>query len=289
MTAPFLHISDIAKLDGGEFEKICKANTSYAYLGNNVALCRILSRYKIFVDTRDIGLTPHLIMDGFWETWLTQCLATIIKPGDVCIDVGANFGYYSILMSELSGPDGKTIAVEPNPSVCRMLRHTEAIHSSHFEIVEAALCDKTGKAILMIPEDFPGDSSMIARHDKKGRRQYELKVRALTLDDLVGLCGIEKVDVIKIDAEGVEPAVLAGMKKTIENNPGIRIVLEYSPFLYSDAAGFTRELFSYFTVYRIKDVPVMEQLDELSIDKLVRLTDHTDLYLTCKSATAAAL
>ncbi len=118
---PFLSISDIASMTGYEFESACRRNVQYAFMGGDVALCRILTKYKIYVDLKDTAITPHLIMDGFWETWLTMCLARVIKQGDVCIDIGANVGYYSILMSALSEDSGKTIAIEPHPSICKLL------------------------------------------------------------------------------------------------------------------------------------------------------------------------
>jgi len=93
---------------------------------------------------------------------------------------------------------------------------------------------------------------------------------------------LSKIDVIKIDVEGVEPLVFAGMTETIAKNPGLRILLEYSPFLYDDAQYFTDYLFYHFTVHRIKDVDEMIELTEADIPGLLRLNDHTDLYLVKK-------
>jgi FkbM family methyltransferase len=278
----FLQISDILSLTAFEFETICRANTSYAYLGNNAALCRILGKYKIYVDTRDVGITPHLVMDGFWETWLTQCLYKIIRPGDVCIDVGANYGYYSILMSTLSGKNGRTIAVEPNPGVFGLLQSTANIHSSKIEVVQAALSDTSGRTVLSIPENFFGDASIIERADRPHLRRSKVKVKMQTLDELAAGYQLSKIDVVKIDVEGVEPKVFNGMKETIDKNPGLRILLEYSPFLYGDAKYFTEFLFYHFTVHRIKDVDEMITLSESDIPQLLELKDHTDLYLVRK-------
>ena len=59
-------MEDILSRTAFEFETVCRENSGYAYLGNNKALCRVLGKYKIYVDTRDIGITPHLVTDGFW-------------------------------------------------------------------------------------------------------------------------------------------------------------------------------------------------------------------------------
>ncbi len=66
-----------------------------AYLGDETALCRVLGRYKMFVDTSDNSLSPHLMLDGYWEMWLTEALARAIRPGMTVVDVGANLGYFT--------------------------------------------------------------------------------------------------------------------------------------------------------------------------------------------------
>ncbi len=275
-------MQDILSLTAFEFENICRTNTSYAYLGNNKALCRILGRYKIFVDTRDIGITPHLVMDGFWETWLTQCLERIIKPGDICIDIGANFGYYSILMSTLTGKNGRTIAIEPNPDIFSLLQATASVHSSRIETAGVALSNVSGRATLSIPDNYYGDASIVDRQDRQHTHKSKIKVKMETLDQIAQEFLLPKIDVIKMDVEGVEPLVFDGMSETIAKNPGLRIVVEYSPFLYTDAKYFTEYLFFHFTVHRIKDVDQVVKLTEADIPALLGLTDHTDLYLVKK-------
>lgn len=272
----------IAQLSRDEFEGVCRQHTNYAYLGNNTGLCKILSRFKIYVDTRDSGITPHLIMDGFWESWLSQQLARIIKKGDVCIDIGANMGYYSLLMAELTGNTGRTIAIEPNPHICNLLRRSQGMHTQRFSVVEAAISNKKGKAVLSIPDAYPGSATITTPHPDQWGSKSKIKVNMLTLDELVLQLGLQKVDVIKMDVEGVEPEVFEGMQGVIQNNPGLQIIIEYSPFIYNDPATFTRYLFSNFNVNMIKDVDEMERLDESAIDKLLALKDHTDLYLTKK-------
>jgi len=275
-------IRDINSMSGFEFEDVCRRYTRYAYLGNNLALCRVLTRYKLYIDTRDKSLAPHFIMDGFWETWLTKCLTSIIAPGDTCIDIGANFGYYSVLMSALAGDKGQTIAIEPNPAVCKLLRSSAGINSPGFRVAEVAVSNINSHIVLNIPEILFGDASIIDRPSTAKEKRKKVKVEAIMLDELLDRMGVSQVNVMKIDVEGAEPMVFEGMKKTIENNSGLKIIIEYSPHLYADARGFTEYLFANFTVNRIKDVEVMTRLDESAIDNLVQLNDHTDLYLVKK-------
>ena len=84
------------------------------YLGDHTSLCRTVFGRKMFIDTRDISLAPHLAMDGIWEMWITEAMARLLKPGMSCVDLGTNFGWYSLLMADHIGPSGHLIGVDAN-------------------------------------------------------------------------------------------------------------------------------------------------------------------------------
>jgi hypothetical protein len=83
--------------------------------------------------------------------------------------------------------------------------------------------------------------------------------------------------------------VFEGMKETIANNPGLKIIIEYSPYYYKYAEHFSNYLFENFTINQIKDVPEPKLLDEAAMKDLLgnlQLSkDHTDLYLVKKQVT----
>jgi FkbM family methyltransferase len=278
----FSNIKEIGSLSRQEFESICSNNTFNAYLGDHLSLCRVLARYKMYIDTRDMGIAPHLMMDGYWESWLTQCLARIVKPGDVCMDIGANLGYYSLLMSELSGHNGRTVSVEPNPDVCKLLRYTEFLHAWNFEVIEKAITDKVGNADLTIPGKSFGGATLNSYPGSPFSGTSKVNVILTTVDKLAEELKLAKVDIIKIDVEGLEPSVFEGMKATIASNPQLQIIIEYSPFMYPDPENFSDYLFETFIIHRIKDVEVAETLDKQAMNKLLELKDHTDLHLIRK-------
>ncbi|MBD0351373.1 MAG: FkbM family methyltransferase [Flavisolibacter sp.] len=277
---PFQNINTIKSLSRSDFEGACKEHTDHIYLGDDIVLCRVLTKYKMYVNAKDIGIAPHLIMDGYWESWLTQLLARIIQPGSVCLDIGANFGYYSLLMSELCGYDGKVLSIEPNPKICELLRITRHLHEWDFDIVQAALSDKKGEATLTITERELGGGTIKPNELIPGRTQ--ITVPTISVDELVKEKNTKRVDVVKMDVEGVEPLVFEGMQETIRNNPKMHIILEYSPSIYDEPQKFTDYLFSNFIVYRVKDVADVTKLDKSSIPSLVQMQGHTDLYLRPK-------
>jgi energy-coupling factor transporter ATP-binding protein EcfA2 len=84
------------------------------YLGDHRALVRTAWGHKMFVDTRDLGLAPHLLLDGSWELWVTAAFLTNLREGMTVVDVGANIGYYSLLAASNVGSGGRLVSFEPH-------------------------------------------------------------------------------------------------------------------------------------------------------------------------------
>ena len=234
----------------------------------------------MYVDATDSGIAPHLIMDGYWESWLTLLFANIIKPGHVCIDIGANFGYFSILMSELAGNSGKTISVEANPRIAEFLKLTRLVNGGKFTLVQSAISDKKGEAIMTITDHELGGGTIKPNELIAGRTQ--VSVPTISVDELLEERNIQKVDIMKIDVEGVEPLVFKGMTQTLKRNPDLQLIIEYSPSIYDNAHEFTEFIFSRFKVYQATNVEVITELKQSDISWLCALPSHTDLYLTKK-------
>lgn len=284
MLAPIGDMHSLATMTRDEVEKTCRHHTFSSYLGNHISLCRILSRLKMYVDGRDTGIAPHLIMEGFWESWISQWMAKIIQPGFVCIDIGANLGYFSLLMSELchGGESGIAVAAEPNPPICHLLGLSQNVHTRRFTVVPKAISNYTGEAVLTIPGMSFGGATIKTNDPAPDREQ--VKVLTITLDDLVTELKLPRVDMIKIDVEGEEPAVFEGMEKTLVHNPNIQIVMEYSPSIYYEKKEpFTKYLIDRFNIHLIRDNANVERLEESAVKNLMQINNHTDFYLTQKT------
>ena len=262
------------------FEETCRSQATGYYLGEHTVLCRILGKYKFYVDTRDTSLAPHLIMDGFWESWITRFMQTIVKPGDVCIDIGANFGYYSVLMAALSGENGRTIAIDANPNLCRLIERSVATNGQRVNIVNKAVSNKSEKVTLNIPNGFWGGASIRTNFPQIDTTR--LKVQAVTLDTLLRDLEVAKVDIVKMDCEGVEPMILEGMRQTIKANPDIQIVMEFTPHDYRDPQGFVNYLCSTFNVKRIEGDSSLRVITDEELNQFAYIRDHMDLHLTVK-------
>ena len=84
----------------------------------------MLGKYLVYADAQESGITPHLAMDGYWESWITLVLARTVRPGSHCLDIGANHGYFTLVMADAAGPNGRVVPVEPTPRLTEMLRQT---------------------------------------------------------------------------------------------------------------------------------------------------------------------
>jgi FkbM family methyltransferase len=238
-----LHLHEIAMMKRSELESVVQALTTSAYLGNSTAVVRILGRYKLYVDTRDRGFGSHLLLDGFWEIWLTQFCARNVKPGMTAIDIGANFGYYSVLLGELVGQTGKLLAVEPNPHAADFLGRSLDLNGllSRSRIERAVLgSGGTDTAKLFVRDHEPKNATVVASSFNAAHHNgYLVTVPAKTVDQLCE--HYERVDFIKIDAEGAEEDILFGMKKTIERHRPM-IVLEFNAARYANSRSFVESL-----------------------------------------------
>ncbi|RBM07048.1 FkbM family methyltransferase [Novacetimonas cocois] len=207
---------------------------------DDAILCRVLCKYKMFVNPEDRGLSPHLILDGYWEMAVTEVMIDLVREGMTAIDVGANLGYFSVLLADLVGPDGKAIVAEPNPRMASLLTQSIRVNAfdSRVELVTDAITAESGQEMtLTIPRNFPQNGAVHygAPHSGGDDNSTSVRVRTRTLDDIVG---DRPVDFIKIDVEGSEQAVWAGMQGILGRGKPLSIILEFTPDRYADPMTF---------------------------------------------------
>lgn len=224
-----LDLDEFAWRSKRTLEALCRARTQSAYVGENEALCRILGRYKLYVDTRDSGLCAHLLLDGFWEMGLTMHMVRTVRPGMTAVDVGANFGYYTILLGALVGEGGHVFAVEPAPGTAATLRRSVALNGfqDFTTVIEAAAgADDTDDRLLHVPPREPKNAQLVASAAVVASAGGTVHpVAEMRLDGL--LADRRRVDFVKIDAEGGEEAVIAGLDATLRRDRP-SLVLEFN-------------------------------------------------------------
>ncbi|MEM1051510.1 MAG: FkbM family methyltransferase [Pseudomonadota bacterium] len=201
-----------------EIHTIFRSQCKSQYIGQNQILCRVLANKKMFVIGDDIGFSPHMIMEGYWEFWLTRYFAKMIEPGDTVIDIGANLGYYTILAGDLVTATGRVVAVEPNPFVFALLAKTVAHngYQGHTTLHNFAMstAGETGVRKLFVPKNEPKNAAILPEkanleaHSKRGE-VIDIQVGQLDVQDF------DRIDFIKIDVEGAELAILQSLAPII--------------------------------------------------------------------------
>jgi FkbM family methyltransferase len=231
--------NELTSLDRWALERRSRALASPVYLGAQTALCRVLGRYKLYVDTDDVGFGAHVLLDGCWESWLSVFMARRIRPGMRCADVGANHGYYSLLFADLTGPNGRVAAIEPNPRLAALLRRSVSVNgfADRTEVLELAAGAVDGEPLRLIaPPDEP-----------KNGRTLPADVTAIAGVDVIGqrlatsLAHWDRVDFAKIDIEGAEEAAIEGFWPILERDRP-ELVMEFNAARCADPAALLARL-----------------------------------------------
>lgn len=176
-----------------------------------------------FGQTMEVALpepiSEQLFTYGFFDEAVTWLALRSVRPGVTVIDVGAHFGYFTLLFAHLVGPEGKVVAFEPTGSTFDLLRRN-AGDSANVTVANLALGSAEGSATIA---DFglvhsawntlAGESRMPGVLDRAQARQAE--VRVATLDRCVARDQL-RPDFIKIDAENYELEVVSGALDTLK-------------------------------------------------------------------------
>jgi FkbM family methyltransferase len=257
-----LYPIDIATLDRATLEQIVQQRVQSIYLGDGVVMVRALTRYKMFLHTADRGFACHVMMDGYWEIWVTQFFARMIKPGMQVIDVGANYGYYTLLFADTVTSTGRVLAVEPN-----ILRQSIQLNgfTSHTQVLEVGLGATTTETTqLFVPMGEPKNAHITSIPGGPGRVHI---VPMTTLDKLAS--DLDHVDIIKIDAEGSEEEIIYGMQRILQrDHPGM--VLEFNSKRCVAPAALLDHLLSFYgavSVIGYDGVPISIDSDTLLTKK----------------------
>lgn len=183
--------------------------------------------FEMFVDIRDIGgVSPNLMKKKGYHPFMTKILEETIEPGMTCIDVGANIGYFSMILSELVSPHGSVFAFEPEPKNFNVLsKNALQINAKRpFSCIPEQLA--VGNQVGELPLYTTGYN--FGGHSLHMESEESISVKVTTLDSYFNDFPI---NFVKIDVEGYEPEVIAGMAGVINKNPNLIIILEHMPGL----------------------------------------------------------
>ena len=208
---------------------------------------------------------------GFADEVL-ELLVRLSRRSLVVFDVGANIGFYSLVMATQVPSGGRVFSFEPNPqTLARLQEHISLNRAQNVEASGLALSEGSGSAQL---HDFgEGESGKFSLRQQTGPALAgSSKVQTDSLDDRVQAHGLSQVDLIKVDVEGHEPEVFLGSQRTIlEHHPFL--CFEITPRWYLDRPEKTRAAFAplleagyefFHVMPHLPDPPQLRPLDLLA-------------------------
>jgi len=170
----------------------------------------------LLLETGSLRLTnvqSYGLVRGVLEPGVQEALRRHVGEGTVVYDIGANIGFFSLLAARLAGPTGRVESFEPLPAAADGLRHNIALNDARtVHVHEVAVAANGGRAELLSVDE--GGWSHLADRGWHPRTHEVLEVDVVAIDELVA-DGLRAPDVVKIDVEGSELAVLDGMRETI--------------------------------------------------------------------------
>jgi FkbM family methyltransferase len=174
--------------------------------------------------TMSLDLTEHLQQRayylGYHEHMIVETFVDVITPGSCIFDLGANFGQFTLLAAQLSGPQGQVFAFEPEPNAFAALRrNVEANSFPRIICRQAAVSDTAGTAVLYVaPPTFSGTSSLALSAVEPYHDNYALQTVAVERLDDYGDQVTSPVSLIKLDVQGAEFLVLRGAEQLLRDH-----------------------------------------------------------------------
>jgi len=181
-------------------------------------------RFPMTVDTSsNVGF--QLYYYGYIEIREVRYVSSALRAGDVFIDIGANFGFYSLFAARRIGETGAVHAFEPVPRMADLfVRSMEQNRLTNIVVNRIALADVPGEHLMHIPARNLGESSF---GEVRGTTE-RITVPVTTLDAYVRERSLSRIDFIKMDIEGAEGLALKGMRQTITQfRP--KVLMEINP------------------------------------------------------------
>jgi FkbM family methyltransferase len=175
---------------------------------------------ELLLHADDEVMTPIIRAHGRWEEDEAIWMNGLLRPGQTVIDCGANVGYFSLLASRAVGPAGRVLAFEPERANLRLLRHNLWRNGAdNVQVVPAAAGDARTPLALRFNAANRGDHQVHAE-----AQGTDVLVPSVVIDELLPT---EAVDVVKVDTQGSDHVVIAGMRQLLDRSPGAHVLVEF--------------------------------------------------------------
>ena len=221
-----------------------------------------LGGYHVVVDRRDPDFGAVIAHSQIYEEPVRQVLRDRLVADDVCLDIGANIGVMTLLAASLVGPGGRVIAVEPNPDNVQLLY--KGLLRNRFTNVEVLPLAAADRRAVFAMSGLSNTELVLPAATSSGGRLTQ----SVILDEV--LANLSRLDFVKLDIEGQEPAALRGLQRLVAIHQPTLLV-EFNPRCLSHH----REDESAFLDWILQRYPRVRAISHFGDDQ--QFTNSTDL------------
>ena len=217
----------------------------------------VVNGYKMLLDEND--LLRLSLFD--YDPIETEIVKTNVKKNDIVVDVGANIGYYTLLMAK---NHASVFSYEPEPQNFDLLKKNVILNnfSSNVKLYNKAVSNFHGYSKLVLSDHSTGQHKL--EKNRFGTKSIDVEVTKLELD---------KIDFAKIDVEGTELLVLQGMK-TLPN----KMLIEFNSKNLKESGSNYEDFFNFLEKYTIKEIS-KKGIIEPDYDRLIKNGMTVNLFL----------
>jgi len=173
-------------------------------------------------------ISREVCFTGRYEPQETQLAMRLLAPGMVAVDVGANWGYFTLVCAHLAGKSGRVIALEPHPRLVSLLAENVGTNGlSQVEVLRLAAGARSGARAFVGFDELGGNWGLSRAAQSSEAPDFECETVAL--DTLLDDRHCDRVDLVKIDIEGAEVDAIRGMTAGLERRRYRYVLLECHP------------------------------------------------------------
>jgi FkbM family methyltransferase len=199
-------------------------------------------------------IQQQLFWYGYYEKELGETLIKLLKQNDIFLDIGANIGYFSLLAAKNGA---NVFAFEPAKQLFEKLEKNISINgnvnAAPFNVAVGELSEE--KDLFLSGPDNLGMSSLQKPENYSGNSQ---RVKVVSIDEWFENSGLPGIQVIKIDVEGSELAVLKGMKKVLEIHKPV-LLIEVNHETLSLFGLSPHDIYSYLNQFNFESFTISEE------------------------------
>ena len=185
--------------------------------------------YWFECDPRD-AIAREVCFTGRYEPQETALVRTILRPGMSFVDVGANWGYFTLLAAWLVGERGRVVGLEPDPRIFPVLERNLARNGLTTVLaLQVAASAQQARILLRGYDEDAGNFGLTRQVAQASSEGEHFEVVGEPLDGLLDRFGLSSVDLLKVDIEGGEGFALKGLSKSLATHRIHRLLLELHP------------------------------------------------------------